>query len=331
MGEMGRVEGDLAVMSFADLAQWLGDRKLSGRLHVVHDTRAMDFDIQDGMVVRASSNDPSDYFGQFLIHYGLITEDQLQPAFQTQRETSVLLGRILVMIGAVPEEQIIQILRVKFSENMLLGFGWTEGHFDFRTGVIPTKKPAIEVAVPIVDIHREGVRREEVVRNFERLVPNWQCRLRVLEGQPIPTFSTTSMRSRILALARQQLSIESIALELHATRHQLAARILQLLEAGLVEIQKPLGQPPPPLPPPDIPLSEQLKRDLAVASSSIPVLAINLPLSNLELPLTAKQRYLLARVDGQRTVQAIIQVSPMKETEALVILRELERNGLIRL
>ena len=328
---MGRVEGDLAVLGLSDLAPWLGDRKLSGRLHIVHEARAMDFDIEDGMVVRASSNDPRDYFGQFLIHYGLISEDELQRAFETQHETNVLLGRILVMIGAVPEEQVIQILRVKFSENMLLAFRWTDGHFSFRAGVPPPNKPAIQVAVPIVDIHREGVRRAEVLKEFEQLVPSRQSRLRVLEQRVPPELSDTSMRARILALAREQLSIESIALELHATQHQLAARIVQLLKAGVVEIQEPTVDIDPPSPTPDIHPDQQLKRALAAASSSVPVLATNLALNNVKPPLSAKQRYLLARVDGHRTVQAIIQVSPMKETEALVLLRELERDGLIRL
>lgn len=325
------MEGDLAVLGLSDLSVWLGERKLSGRLHVVREARTMDFDIEDGMVVRASSNDPRDYFGQFLIHYGLISEDQLQRAFETQHETSVLLGRILVMIGTVPEEQVIQILRVKFSENMLLAFTWTDGHFEFRTGVAPTNKPAIEVAVPVIDIHREGVRRAEVLKEFERLVPSRQSRLRVIEGRAPPQLSKTSMRARILALAREHLSIESIALELHTTRHQLAARIVQLLKAGIVEVHEPSTELDPPSPTPDIRPDQQVRRDLAELSTRVPILATSLPLANVKPPLSAKQRYLLARVDGHRTIQAIIQVSPMKEAEALVLLRELERDGLIRL
>ena len=47
--------------------------------------------------------------------------------------------------------------------------------------------------------------------------------------------------------------------------------------------------------------------------------------------LTAKQRYILARIDGKRSVQAIIQVSPMRDIEALEILRGFLRDGIIRL
>ena len=47
--------------------------------------------------------------------------------------------------------------------------------------------------------------------------------------------------------------------------------------------------------------------------------------------MNAKQRYLLARIDGRRTVQAIIQVSPMHDFEALDILQRFTDEGIVQL
>jgi hypothetical protein len=38
----------------------------------------------------------------------------------------------------------------------------------------------------------------------------------------------------------------------------------------------------------------------------------------------------LARIDGKRNIQAIIQVSPMRDVEALEILQQFLRDGVIR-
>jgi Domain of unknown function (DUF4388) len=49
------------------------------------------------------------------------------------------------------------------------------------------------------------------------------------------------------------------------------------------------------------------------------------------LPLSAPERYLLSRVDGQRTVEAIIQVSPIHELDALRCFRGFVDQGLVEL
>ena len=45
--------------------------------------------------------------------------------------------------------------------------------------------------------------------------------------------------------------------------------------------------------------------------------------------MSAKQRYLLARIDGKRNVQSIIQVSPMHDFEALDILEHFCEDGIV--
>src|SRR5205823_12338659 len=110
---MAEIRGDLSLMPVADLIIWFANRGGNGVFNVELGNVKKQFVFSNGMCVRASSTDPREYFGQFLIHFGMITEDQLQRAFETQRETKVLLGRILVMIGIVPEAQVLQTLEVK--------------------------------------------------------------------------------------------------------------------------------------------------------------------------------------------------------------------------
>lgn len=371
---MGRLEGDLAVMPLADLAIWLANRHHNGILVLERGTTRAAFHVNEGLVTRAASDDPRLYFGQFLMHFGLLTEDQLQRAYGTQDETNVLLGRILVMIGIIPEEQVIQALRVKIVETMMAAFQWRDGHFYFDSEVPPDPRPAVDAAVPLVDIHREGLARAETWARFEERFSHAGHLLDVDE-QYVPPYATPeSLEGRILALARLGLSIEAITLELHAADYLIAVRLLELYDAGAVRPREPSTWPANPswanLPAgashvdlarqaldhqqysaaihhlqegarqdPGAPGLDEVRAALSVADQSwqghpapeaVPVLTVQVAPSVLK-SMSAKQRYLLGRIDGKRTVQALIQVSPMHDLEAREILLQFERDGIIYL
>lgn len=359
-------------MPLSDLAIWLANRNLTGTLEVASQTNRTVFDIEEGMVARASSNNPRHYFGQFLIHFGLVTEDQLQRAFETQDETNVLLGRILVMIGIVPEEQVIQTLRVKFAENLLGAMLWSDGVFNFELG--PTRvnnRPRIEVAVPLVDVHAEALARAETWRDFERLIPSRMVMFGVNQARAKPRLGH-ALDARIIELAQHGLSVEAITLELHATDHQVAVRLVDLVKAGVLHPREPSVQVELPdltadLPQnhvdlamdamanrqftaafrhvqagskhdPENPQFEALRSELerrsaeaggaTVSRNAVPQLATPLEPSQTRR-MSAKQRYLLARIDGKRSVQSIIQVSPMHDFEAMDILEQFCADGVV--
>lgn len=371
---MGRIEGDLSVMPLTDLVIWLANRKVPGTLSVRSRTNETIFDIEDGMVTRASTNNPRHYFGQFLVHFGLLTEDQLQRAFETQDETKVLLGRILVMIGIVPEEQVIQTLRVKFVENMLGAMRWKDGVFHFeQVHERPESRPRIEVAVPMVDLHAEALQRAEVWNEYERLVPARATVFEVDERR-IGTLPPQSLDGRIIDLARQGHSIEALTLELHATDFQLAVRIVDLVRSGVLRPREPSVQVEVTelsgdLPEhhlrlahsaierreftsafrhlqagakldPDNPEFAALRAQLEqrpyesqtclLSRGAVP--RLKAPLDPMQTKrMNAKQRYLLARIDGKRSVQSIIQVSPMHDFEALDILEHFCEDDVIEM
>jgi hypothetical protein len=67
-----------------------------------------------------------------------------------------------------------------------------------------------------------------------------------------------------------------------------------------------------------------------LSGSRVPALRVDSEVLR-RLPLSAPERYLLSRVDGQRTVEAIIQVSPIHELDALRCFRGFLDQGLVEL
>jgi hypothetical protein len=370
---MGRLEGDLSVMPLADVVIWLANRRLSGHLVVEQETIRKEFALHEGMAKRAASNDPREYFGQFLIQLGLLTPEQLHRAFGTQSETNVLLGRILVMIGIVPEEQVIQTLRIKVSESLLDAFRWRWGRFSFEDAPAHEPRPLVDVSVPLLDIHREGVARAEMWAQFRKRFPDPGQPLSVDESRVPSGLAPDGIEARILELARLGFDMESMGLELHATDYQVASRLLELHRAGAVrpEHQDRVTAVSRGTPESGDHLSDarlaleagrfgealrfihdgarldpanrayaDLRRDVEARAQDAPDLEqlrsatperLRAPTSSESRGLTARERYILGRIDGRSTVQAIIQVSPMHDLEAMEILRRLEHDGFIRL
>ena len=76
-------------------------------------------------------------------------------------------------------------------------------------------------------------------------------------------------------------------------------------------------------------LADQLKTEL-VHGGKVPRLKVSPGLVR-KMPLSAPERYLLSRIDGQRTVEAIVQVSPIHELDALRCFKGFVEQGLIEL
>jgi hypothetical protein len=73
----------------------------------------------------------------------------------------------------------------------------------------------------------------------------------------------------------------------------------------------------------------ELKAEL-LANDCVP--ALNVAQADLKrMPLSAPQKYLLSRIDGARSLKAIVQVSPIPELEALKAFREFVESNLVRL
>lgn len=361
-------------MPLADLVIWLANRKLTGVLSVELGTLRKEFTLDGGAVIRGASNEPREYFAQFLMHFGVSDAMRIQKAQAAQYENKVRVGKVLVMMGAVPEEQVVQILQIKVSETLLDAFRWTAGRYVFVDQRPRETLAEIPIAVPLVTIHREGIARSGVWEQYGRIFPNPMHILYVDEARVPVEMDPSSIDGHIIELARQNMMIEQMAYELHATDYQVAVRLLDLHQRGMIYAREPSYALPIPRSgsdtgrsyvdlartaldrddytealrhvekgarqnPDDRTFSElrrevetraKEKMETTMASSAVPT-----PLREMtkeeKKRLTAKERYVFARIDGQRSVDAIIQVSPMLDIETMEILRKFEVYGVIRM
>ncbi|RMG21648.1 MAG: DUF4388 domain-containing protein, partial [Deltaproteobacteria bacterium] len=176
---MEGLTGALSVMPVEDLLEYLTRRCLHGTVLCERGTAQKSVVLRGGQVTGAASNDPREYLGQFLINYGHINEEQLSQAFETQQETRIMLGRILVMIGLVDEAVIQQVLAIKIRETLLSVLEWDSGTFHFDPTRGDLEEGVVEVAVTLDEVLAEAEFRRTAWEAIRQVFPTGEAALEV--------------------------------------------------------------------------------------------------------------------------------------------------------
>lgn len=238
---MRGLSGDFQTMPLKDLVVYLWNRQATGVLTLEFKGMHKTLMLENGHLYNASSNLPREYLGQYLINLGHITEEQFARAYATQKESKIFLGRILEMIGAVDRATIENVLATKFRETVLDAFNWVEGIFRFEADKKPTLPDAVPIAVPLIDIHKESDFRVQAWGLIRQAFPSGRCTLSLLQENVVETPKPGSVDDKIFTYIEQGLTIEDMALKLHATDYFLYNRLYAYHHMGALKVHAPVG------------------------------------------------------------------------------------------
>lgn len=228
---MSAVSGDVELMPVGDVVLWMAGRKLTGTLSVRRRSVESRFIVRDGLCFQASSTDPREYFGQHLINFGYIDEEQLQRAFDTQKETHVPLGRVLVMVEAITTEQLQKVLTFKTREGFLEALCWDEGSWKIIPEVDEDRELDCERPIDLREVWSEAAARQQMWSEIRRVFPSDATRVEVLTD---PARVDSGFDRRLLQLMQQGKTVGEAALELRAMDFQTYARLYDLQTRQLV-------------------------------------------------------------------------------------------------
>src|SRR5688500_975138 len=131
------LSGNLRTMLPGDLLQWLSLGQKTGTLVISNQRVEKKIFFKNGRVISSASNDPREYLGQFLLSHGFITEQELKKAMEVQMQSRILLGKILVMIDVITEDDLQRLMRRKAEEEIYDVFLWNDGDFYFVDDELP--------------------------------------------------------------------------------------------------------------------------------------------------------------------------------------------------
>ena len=360
-------------MALPDLLQWLAGSGKTGQLRLSNGRFRKDIVFRDGLIVSTASDDPREFLGQFLLSHRRITEDQLRRAMETHRATGVMLGRILIMVGAIGEAELMKALTLKAQESLFALFLWSDGSFEFDDAS-PLAEELFPIRLKVEEVLLEGLRRYDELQVILRAFSSGDFVLH-RTAQPVPDrLVDNPLVKRLLEVVDGRRTLTDICLEMHASEFKISRVAYELHRHGCLAVaQEPItdgGAPSSPresstelvaqaerrwaaqrhdealdlltraveLRPADLELRARLddvERDMlerAYRHALPPAHVVVLRKALEELTgerLSPQEVFLLSRVNGSWTVKDVITVSPLREIDAVRILRLLRERGVI--
>lgn len=260
------IQGNLATMNVADLLQFLATSRKSGKLRFDRAKIVKEVYLADGMIIAATSNDPNEYLGQLLIHYGKLNESQLRAALQVQREAGGRLGEILVATGVLPEDDVIQVLRIRTLDIIYDLFLWDDAHFELYDNELPPDY-FIRIEVQATTVIMDGIYRIDEWQRYRTLIPSDRS---VLELGPGWTGSLKVSKDfrQVLYFVEKGMSVAEISYNMHASPFYVYGLLHDLVGDGIARVS---GEVPATFRAPQVPadIQESIPNLLAAAQAQI--------------------------------------------------------------
>src|SRR5207237_5973349 len=140
-------------MSPAEMLVQHATEHRTGTLLIASGEREKEIFFENGKIFSCASNEPGRFLTQRLIELGYINEEQRQKALEIAHETNLAIGRILLILGAITEQQLVDVMLAKTEDEIADVFEWRDAKFVFVDGEIPALQLVplrIEVATLVV-------------------------------------------------------------------------------------------------------------------------------------------------------------------------------------
>ncbi len=230
------ISGNLKTMVLPELLQWLSMGQKTGTL--VFDNGEVEKKIffDDGAILSSASTDPKEYLGCFLSRHGYLPVEQIEEALARQKSEKKLLGQILVNMGAIAEEDLHQMLRLKTEESIYDIFTWEAGDFEFFDDQLP-EETMIRMALDVQGLVLEGTRRLDEWNRIREWVPSSQCvPVAIVELQAL---ELEERDLRILEWIDDDRTLEEICQGAQTSLFDVANVIAAQVQAGMVKAVRP--------------------------------------------------------------------------------------------
>ena len=237
------ITGTLKTMSLPDLLQFLAAGRKSGTLKFDQGKVTKQVYFKNGKIVGSKSNDPREYLGQVLLHYGKVDEIQLKIARELQRTSGAKLGEVLVEQGFLSDEEVLATLKTRTLDAIYDLFVWTEGDFEFYDDEeLPEDLILIEVEPN--NVVMEGIYRIDELARYRTLVPSDRSILELNAGWTSSLKLGKEFR-QVLYFVEKRMSVAEICYHMHASAFHVYGQLYTLISEGVARVAGELPEEAP--------------------------------------------------------------------------------------
>lgn len=124
--------GRLNSFPMVDLLQWAAKERCTGSLAIRRSRREKRVQFEEGKVVGCISDDPAEFYGQYLLLHGLIDQRKLVLVLAHSKENGKRLGESIVSMELMTEAEVKDTLRRHLEDTVCDLFLWKHGIFFFH-------------------------------------------------------------------------------------------------------------------------------------------------------------------------------------------------------
>src|ERR1044072_296106 len=238
---MKGIQGNLSTMNVADLLQFLAVGRKTGMLRFDRGKLVKQIYFEDGVIIGSNSNDPKEYLGQLLIHYGKLDEPKLKAALQIQRKVGGRLGEILVSTGVLSQADVLEILKIRTLDIIYDLFLWEEAHFELYDNEAPPEF-FIRIEVQPTKVIMDGVYRIDEWKRYRALIPSDRAIMELGSGWTSSLNASKEVR-QILFFVEKHMSVAEISYNMHAAPFHVYGQLYELVSQGIARVA---GEAPEP-------------------------------------------------------------------------------------
>jgi hypothetical protein len=237
------IQGTLKTMNLTDLLQFLAAGRKSGTLKFDHDKVTKQIYFKNGSIVGSKSNDPREYLGQLLLHYGKVDEIQLKIAREMQRTSGAKLGEVLVQQGFLTEAEVLEVLKIRTLDTIYDLFTWTDGEFEFYDED-PLPEDLLLIEVEPTNVIMEGIYRIDELARYRTLVPSDRSILELAAGWTSSLKLGKEFR-QVLFFVEKRMSVAEICYHMHASAFHVYGQLYTLVSEGVARVTGELAEENP--------------------------------------------------------------------------------------
>jgi hypothetical protein len=174
------LEVNLAHTPLPEILHSIEIKNAEGVLSARHKDLEKKLYIQGGRIIFASSNNPDDRLGEFLLRKKKITKEDYNNSVKLLKTTKKRQGAIFVDLGCLTPKQLFWAVKEQIREIVWSLFNWIEGDVIFQPGT-DKQDEVIKLSVSLKDAVMEGIKH---IANARRIVSYIGSKDTLLEIKP---------------------------------------------------------------------------------------------------------------------------------------------------
>jgi len=148
----------------------------------------------------------------------------------------MLLGKILLTIGAISEDDLNKMLRLKAEESIYELFTWEEADFRFADGDLPEYQ-MVPIDLSVTGLVLEGHRRLDEWKQIREHFPHPQA-VPVAIGDLVPEEPNPGVEN-ILSMVDDDRTIQEIGLQTHSSEFHVCRVLYEQARKGRLKVVRP--------------------------------------------------------------------------------------------